>query len=86
MLKRGEPQGLLFHSDQGTQYSAYEFRKYLRDLGVSQSFSNPGTPYDNAITESFLSVMKREELYHTQDELEKTVSDFIFFFSGYRHR
>ena len=69
---RGKPQGLLFHSDQGTQYSAYKFRKYLRDSGVKQSFSNPGTPYDNAVAESFFSMMKQEELshnyYHREDE------------------
>ena len=62
--ERDKPQGLLFHSDQGTQYSAYEFRKCLRDWGVKQSFSNPGTPYDNAVAESFFSMMKQEELSH----------------------
>ncbi len=60
----------------------------MLDLKVVQSFSNPGTPYDNAITESFFSIMKREELshnyYHTPDELEKTVADFISFFNGCR--
>ena len=53
-----------------------------------QSFSDPGTPYDNAVAESFFSIMKREELSHnwysTVSELEKTVADFISFFNGYR--
>lgn len=89
--RRGKPQGLLFHSDQGTQYSAYKFRKHLRDLGVKQSFSNPGTPYDNAVAESFFSMMKQEELshnyYHSQEELEATVADYIKFFNTMRpHR
>ena len=88
---RGKPQGLLFHSDQGTQYSAYMFRKHLRDLGVKQSFSNPGTPYDNAVAESFFSMMKQEELshnyYHSAEELEVTVADYINFFNTMRpHR
>ena len=88
---RGKPQGLLFHSDQGTQYSAYMFRKHLRDLGVKQSFSNPGTPYDNAVAESFFSMMKQEELshnyYHSEEELEATVADYINFFNTMRpHR
>ncbi len=81
-------EGLIFHSDQGMMYAAFEFRKMLRDLKVVQSFSNPGTPYDNAVAESFFSIMKREELshnwYHTMDELDKTISDFISFFNGYR--
>ena len=50
---RNNPQGVTFHSDQGLQYSSYKFRKHLRDCGVIQSFSNPGTPYDNAVAESF---------------------------------
>ena len=88
---RGKPQGLLFHSDQGAQYSAYKFRKYLRDLGVKQSFSNPGTPYDNAVAESFFSMMKQEEIshnyYHREEELEATVADYINFFNTMRpHR
>ena len=47
------PTGLTFHSDQGSQYTAFKFRKHLRKLGVKQSFSNPGTPLDNAVAESF---------------------------------
>ena len=86
--QRRPPEGLIFHSDQGSVYTAYSFRKWLRELKVVQSFSKPGTPYDNAVAESFFSIMKREELshnwYETPDELEKTVADFISFFNGYR--
>ena len=86
--QRRPPEGLIFHSDQGSVYTAYSFRKMLRELKVVQSFSNPGTPYDNAVAESFFSIMKREELshnwYETPEELEKTVAGFISFFNGYR--
>lgn len=54
---RGRPENLIFHSDQGTQYTAFVFRKHLRDLKIKQSFSNPGTPLDNAVVESFFSCM-----------------------------
>ena len=86
--KRGNPQNLMFHSDQGLQYTAYRFRKYLRDHNVKQSFSNPGTPYDNAVAESFFSIMKREELshnyYHSEEELSATVAEYIDFFNRQR--
>ena len=86
--QRRPPEGLIFHSDQGSVYTAYSFRKMLRELKVVQSFSNPGTPYDNAVAESFFSIMKREELshnwYETPEALEKTVAGFISFFNGYR--
>ena len=49
------PKALLFHSDQGTQYTAFDFRKKLREYGVTQSFSAPGNPYDNAVIESFFA-------------------------------
>lgn len=86
--ERDCPKGLTFHSDQGATYTSYEFRKHLRDLGVLQSFSNPGTPYDNAVAEAFFSIMKRESLshkwYETVKELEEDVAEFISFFNTYR--
>ena len=86
--QRHRPDNLTFHSDQGTQYTAYTFRKHLRDLGVNQSFSNPGTPLDNAVAESFFSCMKREELSHNYydsvDDLRRDVADYVVFFNNTR--
>lgn len=80
--------GLTFHSDQGSQYTAFKFRKHLRHLGVKQSFSNPGTPLDNAVAESFFACMKREELSHnyydTMEDLRKDVFNYIDFFNNMR--
>ena len=86
--KRGWPAGLIFHSDQGLQYTAFDFRKHLRQLKVKQSFSNPGTPLDNAVAESFFSCMKREELshnyYNEEEELLRAVADYVDFFNNMR--
>lgn len=86
--ERGCPPNLMFHSDQGTQYTSYEFRSFLRKLGVKQSFSNPGCPVDNAVAEGFFSCMKREEishnLYHSMNELKTVVDDYIYFFNNMR--
>ena len=85
---RGKPVGLIFHSDQGSQYTAFEFRKHLRELGVKSSFSNPGTPLDNAVAESFFASMKREELshkyYYDLEVLRYDVTDYIDFFNNMR--
>jgi len=82
---RNRPEGLIFHSDQGTQYTAYGFRKMLRDLGVRQSLSNPGTPHDNAVMEAFFSTLKREELshnwYNSAEELDQTIREYIEFYN-----
>lgn len=89
-LLRKRPEGLTFHSDQGSQYTAYSFRKRLRDRGVRQSLSNP-VPHDNAVAEAFFSILKREELshnwYNSAEELDKTIREHIEFFNSKRpHR
>ena len=42
------PQNLILHSDQGSQFTSAEFVEYCRELGISQSMSRAGCPYDNA--------------------------------------
>ena len=62
---------LLFHSDQGSNYTSIEFRKYLKSINITQSFSNPGMPYDNSVMESFFGSFKREALYRYHFKTEK---------------
>jgi transposase InsO family protein len=51
---------IMFHSDQGCQYTSQEFREYLRDRGILQSMSRRGQCWDNAPTESFFGTLKHE--------------------------
>ncbi|MCR5652206.1 MAG: integrase core domain-containing protein [Ruminococcus sp.] len=55
---------------------------------VKQSFSKTHTPYDNAVSESFFSTMKREELYRakykSEREFKQAVSDYITFYNEKR--
>ena len=85
---RGRPNELSFHSDQGSNYTAYEFRDLLRVLKVNQSFSHAGNPYDNACMESFFSNFKREEYnsnsYDFFDDLEKSVDSYMKYYNEYR--
>lgn len=85
---RNTPQSLMFHSDQGAQYTSKTFRKLLRMNKVVQSFSAPGQPHDNAVMESFFSYMKREEIYRTQYKSEqqfvKSVDNYIEFYNTQR--
>ena len=78
---RGEPRGLMFHSDRGTQYTSFSFRQLLDSLNVVQSFSKKGHPYDNAVMECFFRYLKHEETnrrnYHNQDELRKSLFKYI---------
>ncbi len=55
--------GLIFHSDLGSQYTSYKFKEYCNKMGIIQSYSNKGCPYDNAPMEAFHSILKKEEVY-----------------------
>ena len=66
LQKRNCPSGLMFHSDRGSQYTAFAFRQLLDSLNVVQSFSKKGYPFDNACCESFFKYLKREELFWNQ--------------------
>ncbi len=82
---RTPPEGLVFHSDQGTQYTSHTFQKLLRMNKIVQSFSKTGSPQDNAVAEAFFSSMKKEELYRTnyksEREFRKSVDDYVEFYN-----
>ena len=81
-------ENLIFHSDQGSQYTSHAFRQMLKKLKITQSFSNAGTPHDNAVMESFFSVFKREEFYRrtyrSETEMCKKISEYIAFYNQKR--
>ena len=58
--KPGE--GLMIHSDRGTQFGSKEYTCYLSDNGFRQSMSRRGNCWDNACVESFFKILKYEEL------------------------
>ena len=72
---------LIFHSDRGCQYTSSKFRKLIDDLGIVQSFSAKGYPYDNAVSESFFKYLKKEELYRrsysSQEDLKLALFKYI---------
>ena len=79
---------LIFHSDRGNNYVANVFMDYLKSLGIEQSFSQKGTPYDNAVVESFFNTLKREELYRTKYTSEKhfreSLKEYVEFYNENR--
>ena len=58
---REHPQeGLVVHTDRGSQYTSQRFQSLLLRYGCKQSMSRKGNPYDNAVMESFYRTLKRE--------------------------
>ncbi len=79
--RRGKPDALLHHSDQGSQYTSDQFQRLMADNGVSCSMSRSGNVWDNAAMESFFSSLKTERIgrrvYRTRDEARADVFDYI---------
>jgi putative transposase len=52
--------GVIFHSDQGSEYTAHAFRRACRRCGIRQSMGRPGSALDNAAIESWHSTLEFE--------------------------
>jgi putative transposase len=63
---------LIHHSDQGVQYACGDYIARLERAGIQPSMSRAGCPWDNAMAESFMRTLKREEVngqaYHDRAE------------------
>jgi len=68
--------GLIIHSDQGFQYLSYEYKEVCASNGILISMSRKGTPLDNAVIESFHSLLKKETLYNNDI---KSLDEYIVF-------
>lgn len=73
---------LLVHSDQGSQYTSKEFTEFCEKLGITQSMSKAGYPYDNAPMERYFNTLKNDLIhqhyYHTEDELYTAIEEFAY--------
>jgi putative transposase len=58
--RRGKPDALLHHSDQGSQYTSLQFQQLMAESGIICSMSRSGNVWDNAAMESFFSSLKIE--------------------------
>jgi len=79
--RRGKPDALLHHSDQGSQYTSEQFQRLMQDNGVTCSMSRSGNCWDNAAMESFFSSLKtervRKKVYRSRDQARADVFDYI---------
>jgi transposase InsO family protein len=75
------PGALVHHSDQGVQYACGDYIARLERVGIQPSMSRPGCPWDNAMAESFMCTLKREEVngqaYRDRAEAAASIGAFI---------
>ncbi len=88
--RRGRPDSLMHHSDQGSQYTSEQFQRLMADHGITCSMSRSGNVWDNAAMESFFSSLKTErtarKVYRTRDDARADVFDYIERFYNPRRR
>lgn len=74
-------EGLIVHTDQGSQYTGGSFRSVLKTYGAIHSNSRKGNPYDNAMMESFYRTLKRELVqganFETPEQAQKQIFEYI---------
>ena len=59
-IARRRPEGVIHHSDKGTQYTSLAFGKRCREKGIVPSTGSTGDCYDNAMAESFFATLECE--------------------------
>jgi putative transposase len=85
-----EPETLVIHTDQGSQYRATDYRDLLAKHEIVCSMSAKGCCWDNAVVESFFSTLKLElDLDDNRRELitpQQLQRDLAFWIEGYYNR
>lgn len=60
IARRGPERGCLHHSDHGSQYASLLIGKTMEENGIVPSMGSVSSPWDNAVTESLMGVIKAE--------------------------
>lgn len=81
--------GLIVHSDRGSQYASKDYRRLLKAHGFVGSMSRKGDCWDNAVAESFFGSLKQERVhwrnYQTRLEAQQNVLNYIsMFYNSHR--
>jgi transposase InsO family protein len=88
--KTKDPNGLVLHSDRGSQYLSTEYKIICESKGIVISHSRAHNPKDNAVIESFFSNLKKETLYNyditSLEEYIQLVHDWMIFYNTKRRR
>ena len=80
-IEQRQPNGVIHHSDQGSQYTSIQFGARCREAGVRPSTGSVGDCYDNAMCESFFATLECERIdrrtYRTHADARLDIFQFI---------
>ena len=86
-LATRRPNGVIHHSDQGSQYTSIEFGQRCRAAGVRPSMGSVGDAYDNAMCESFFATLECELLARQRFKDQAAARTAVFgFIEGFYNR
>jgi len=90
VVAKRPPEGLVHHSDRGSQYCSHEFRRILERYVLTASMSRKGNCFDNAPMESFWGTLKQELVHHrryrTRKEAIQDITEYIEVFYNRQRR
>lgn len=90
LAQRRPAPGLIWHTDQGSQFVSLAFGQQARAAGIAQSMGSRGDCYDNAVAESFFATLKKELIHGrswpSKAELRTEVFEYIEVFYNRRRR
>lgn len=81
VYSRKPSEGLILHSDRGSQYTSQKMRVFAKEQKIKLSMGKTGSCYDNAVTESFFHTLKTEHIYfsryNTRLDARTSIFDYI---------
>jgi transposase InsO family protein len=86
---RGGAQGVIHHSDRGSQYLSIRYSERLAEAGMESSVGSKGDSYDNALAETINGLYKTEVIHkrgpwRTVDEVEYATLEWVNWFNNRR--
>jgi transposase InsO family protein len=89
LYSRTGVEGLIHHSDRGSQYLSIRYTERLAEAGIESSVGSVGDSYDNALAESIIGLFKTEVIWRrgpwkTIDEVEYAVCEWVDWYNNRR--
>ena len=85
---RQPPEGLVFHSDRGSQYTSKRYRKLLASYGMRASMGSVGACWDNAVVERFFGSLKHDWIFKvaqpTREHMKADVAGYMRYYNHHR--
>ena len=81
IARRNPPEGCVHHSDHGSQYVSLLLGKTMRENGIRPSMGSIRSPWDNAVTESLMGIIKSEcvhaRTFPSREQAALEIFDYI---------